>query len=431
MTRIPTTNEWQRFRKYAARVVELFIGKTYSGRVSSETIAFLGMRSILGPLWPNLTSLRLVGGLGWDAVLSALTFLSPKATNLTLTLPQDNNILLQPVLSIASDRCHSLQELVLGIVAGDPNSAHGIGGLISACRNTLRILEIKSPFKVDYLHTIADLPYLRSLRLEEVHYPCDLPLAAFQSLEEVTILRFRGQRLQDFFKRLCTTGLRVVNIHGTGDPITFKESVVKLSRFSTSLTTLKITNVANLDLPNVAVTPLLFANLTYLRVGCPCWRDEIDGPCAFQPTDKTIATLGAAIPNVTQVTLGSPSCSTPQRATFLSLVSLSKACRDLESLAIGIDFQTMVAPSLDGSGDIETGATLDGPQDSLCKLRMLVLGPSSLPDHPESGWIVAAGLGKIFPLLYEVAGYGSDRVKWEKVGRNIRMIRQVLHTVQH
>ena len=430
VTKTPTTNEWERFRTYAARVVELFVGKLYSGKVSSEAISFLGMRSILDPLWPRLTSLRLTGGLGWDAVLSTLTFLSPKTTNLTLILPQDSNTLLQPALSIASNRCHSLQELVLEIVVGDSNSSHGVGELLSACRGTLRILEIRSPFKVEYLSIIASLPYLRSLRLEEVDYPCDLPSNAFLNLEEVVILRFRGQRLQDFFKRLCTTRLKAVNIHGASDAIAFKESVAALSRSSASLMALKVTNVANLDLPNVVVPRLFFANLRYLRVGCPCWREDVHGPCAFQPTDQAITELGVAMPNIIHLTLGSPTCLTPPCATFMSLVSLSKTCQDLETLVIGVDFQTMVAPSIDGNRDIETGATFYGTQGNPCKLRTLILGPSTLPDHPESGWIVATGLGRIFPSLSELAGYGLDRDKWEKVGRSIRMIRRVLRTVQ-
>ncbi|KAF9649238.1 hypothetical protein BDM02DRAFT_1934317 [Thelephora ganbajun] len=431
LSRTPATNEWERFRRYTARVVELFVGKVHSGEVSSETISFLAMRSTLDPLWPRLTSLRLTKGLGWDAVPSTLAFLSPKTTNFTLVLPRDSNILLQPILLIASDRCHRLQELVLDVIVGDSCSAHGVGGLISACRDTLRTLEIRSPFTAEHLLIVANLPQLRNLRLEVARFPCDLPLDAFPSLEEVTILRFHGPRLQHFFKCLRTTSLKVVKIYGFG-AIGFKKSIAAISRFSASLRVLEISAVANLELPSAVVPRLLFANLTNLHVGCLRWGDGVYGPCMFRPTDEDIAELGVAIPNITHLTLGSPTCPDLRCVTFLSLVSLSKTCQDLETLVIRVDFQTMIAPSFCNNEDAEADATFDGTQGNACKLRKLVVGSSTLPIHPESGWLVAIGLGKIFPFLSEVAGYGLslDRYKWGQVGRNIGMSRQVLRSVQ-
>lgn len=319
----------------------------------------------------------------------------------------------------------------MDIFVGDTSSVLGVGGLIIASRDTLRTLEIKSHFKADYLPFVADLPHLRSLKLGRTSFPHYFPSDAFPSLEEVTILRFRGQRLQDFFKHLRTTGLRVVDVGGTIDAVAFKESMAALSRFSASLTTLKFTNVPNLVLPGGVVPRLLFTNLTHLHVGCLCAGDGIQGRCAFQPTDQTITELGAATPNITHLTLGNPTCHAPQCATFVSLVSLSKTCRDLETLGIKVDLQTMVGPSIHGSENAGTGAAFGGSQDNPCKLRTLVVGLSTLPDQSESGWIVAIGLGKIFPSLSEVVGHHDlDRHKWEGVGRNIGMLRQVLCTVQ-
>ena len=411
VTRSPTTNEWEWFRRYAARVVQLFVGKTYNGSVweaSSENISFLGIRSTLDPLRPRLTTLRLGGGLGWDTVQSTLTFLSPKVTSLTLALPGEGNILLQLILSIASDRCHSLREFVLSVNFGDPDSANGVGRLISACRDTLRSLEIGSPCKKEYLPIIANLPHLRGLRLQGIHFPCDLPSNAFPSLEDITVLNFHGKQLPHFFSHLRTTGLEVVGVRCNIDAIAFKELMAALSRFSASLRTLKVLAVANLDLPNVGVPHPLFANLRYLRVGCPCAGVGLDGPCAFRPTDQAVAELGVAMPNIARLTLGSPTCPTPQRPTFLSLVSLSKTCRDLETLTIEVDFQTMVAPSLNDNGDVEMDATSDGIQDNPCKLHTLFVGLSALPDHLESGWIVAIGFGKLFPSLSASVRIGTS-----------------------
>ena len=396
--------------------------------VAPETISFFGMRSTLDPLWPRLTSLRLADGLGWDVIPCILMFLSPKITTLALTLPRDNNVLLQPMLSIVADRCRCLQELVLSAVAFDSHSNNAVGELIIACRDTLRTLDIRSPFKfaAGHLPTIANLPQLRCLRLWGAHTPCDPPPNAFPSLEEVVILRFHGQRFQHFFRRL--RDLKVIKIHSI-EVIAFGESMAELSRFSPSLRVLEISGAENLVLPSAVVPPLLFTNLRTLYVGCLRWDDGTHhGPCVFVPTDQAITELGATMPNITHLTLGSPTCPNLQPVTFLSLVTLSKTCRDLETLTIRIDLQTMLAPSISGSEGADMRATFDGTQDSPCKLRRLVVGLSILPNHPDSGWIVAGGLGRIFPSLSEVVGSGRD--DWGKVWRNIRMLRQVLRTVQ-
>ena len=108
-------------------MVELHVGGTFGWGVSSETISFLGMQSAVDPLWAGLTSLRLHEP-GWETVAFALAFLSPKIQVLSLILPRDTSILLHPILSVASDRCHSIQKLVLDIVVDDSHSAHKVGG---------------------------------------------------------------------------------------------------------------------------------------------------------------------------------------------------------------------------------------------------------------------------------------------------------------
>ena len=424
----PTRNEWKRFKRYAARVVELVIGGWRIAEVAPETISFFGMRSTLDPLWPRLTSLRLADGLDWNTIPSILMFLSPKITTLALTLPRGHNVLLQPMLSIVADKCRWLRELVLSVGAFDSQSNDAVGRVIIACRDTLRTLDIRSPFVEEHRPMIADLPQLRSLKLWGTHASYDPPPNAFPNLEEVIIPRFHGSRFHHFFRRLGATDLKIIKIHGI-EAIAFKKSMAELSRFSTSLEILEISGVGNLDLPGTVVPPLLFASLRTLYVGCLRWDDGTHhGPCVFEPTDQAIAELGASIPIITHLTLGSWTCPNFQPVTFLSLTSLSKACRDLETLTIKIDLQTMVAPSISGREDVDAWATFDRAQESACKLRRLVVGSSTLPDHPDSGWVVAGGLGRIFPSLSEVVGSGRD--DWGKVGRNIKMLRQVVRTVQ-
>lgn len=201
----------------------------------------------------------------------------------------------------------------------------------------------------------------------------------------VTILRFHGQLFQNFFKHLCTTSLRLVRIYGA-DTIDFKELMAALAGFSASLRMLEVVGVTNVDLPS-AVTPRLFTNLRILSVRCSRLGEGIHRSCTFRPTDQAIAELGAAMPNTNCLLPGNTNCDNSEPVTFLSLVNLSKSCRDLEILHLKVDFQTMVDLSL-RSEDVKTGTTFERTQSSPCKLHRLAIGSSILPDHPESEWIV-------------------------------------------
>ena len=413
-----------------ARVVELFIGDRHSGRVSLETISFFGIQSILDsvPLLPRLTSLGLTRGLGYADAPAILALLSPKITTLTLVLPHYHNILFQPILSVISDRCRWLQELVLISDSPIPHPPNAVEGLITACWDTLRTLEIRPSSGTEYLLMTVNLPRLRSLKLERVQIPRDLPSSVFPSLEELIILNFFGGPLQRFFKSFCTFDLKVLKIHGF-HVIPLKESMAALSRFSASLEVLEISNLINLNLPSADIPRILFTNLKTLYVGCPGWVDRIHDLCSpFRPNDNSIAELGAAVPNLTHLTLGSPTCPRLGCVTFLSLVSLSKTCRDLETLTIRVDFRSMVAPSPPESEDVETSSTFDATQGNACRLRNLVVGLSILPNHPDSEWVVAIGLEKLFPSLSEVVGL--EQGVWGKVRGNIGVLHRTHRTVQ-
>ena len=428
LIRTPTTKEWERFRTYTHRVVELHVGRSFIGEVSPETISFLGIRSTLDQLWPRLTSLRLSNKPGWNSLVSTLGFLSPKVKTLTLILPRNPSILLRPVLSTASVRCNQVQELVLDVVADDPNSAHWVGEFIAASRDTLRTLEIQSPFRGEYLPAIANLPHLWKLRLDKAHFPSDLPPNSFPVLEEFIFPRFQGRRLYHFLRNLRTTSLKVAKIYST-DPVGFTELAAVLSRFSESLMFLEISAVTGLDLFSATVLRSPFTNLRVLHLRCFRYGEAPHSSCTFRPSDQSIADLGASMPYLTNLSLGSPNCIHLQYATFLSLVSLSKTCCDLETLEIKIDFETMITLPHSAPEGAGSNAVPDKTRGSGCRLRKLALGLSIIPDCPGAGWVVAIGLGKIFPSLAEVWGCGPERYRWEEVWTNIKASQQVLRAM--
>ena len=89
----------------------------------------------------------------------------------------------------------------------------------------------------------------------------------------------------------------------------------------------------------------------------------------------------------------------------------------------------MIAPSLCERGDAKIAAILNGTKENACRLRKLVLGLSTLPDHPDSSRVIAIWLGKLFPFLSEVVG--SEREDWGNVEENIRRLPQTLRTKDH
>ena len=308
--------------------------------VSSETISSFGMQSTFDsdPLLPRLTSLTFVKMLGHGdtaSTLAVLALLSPKITALSLTLPRHDDILFQPILSIASDRCPWLQELVLDLDSLSPHLPNAIEGLIAACRHTLRTLEVRSSSEMQHLQVVANLPQLRNLRLERVQLPRDLPPSTFPSLEELAILRFDGGPLQRFFEPFGNVGLKVVKIHNS-NTVSLKESMETLSRFLASLEVLAMPGVASLNLSGLVI-PHPLTNLKSLYVVCRSLDNDTHRCSPLRPNDKFIAKLGAAMPNITHLTMGSPTCPHLESVTFLSLVGLSKTCKRLEILTMRVN----------------------------------------------------------------------------------------------
>ena len=124
-----------------------------------------------------------------------------------------------------------------------------------------------------------------------------------------------------------------------------------LARFSISFGSLSTSTTADLNLPSVVV-PSLFTNLKNLNVGCSSGRRH---RCPFRLTDQAVASLGAAMPNFLDLTLGSTACGGFHAVTFVSLFSLSTACRELERLAVQVDLLIMVQVCLALDGTTNTG----------------------------------------------------------------------------
>jgi len=107
------------------------------------------------------------------------------------------------MVSIIADGCRRLQELALSVDSFDTRSNNAVGEMIIACRDTLRTLDIRSPFiAAERLPIVANLPQLWNLRLYSYFLR-----PSTKRLSKVIILHFHGQRFQHFPR---TTGLKAI-----------------------------------------------------------------------------------------------------------------------------------------------------------------------------------------------------------------------------
>ena len=394
--------------------------------VSVETIQLLGMESQRGGFWPGLRLLRC--NIGWEIVPFISSFLSPTITNLDLTLPQESNRLLQPTLSLLSHTCRKLQSLVMELYISCPLSSREMGRLISASRQSLRVVEIRPFAPPAIFPAIINLPRLQDLTLQEPRLPDQIPPEVLPRFRAITFNGNHGPNLLKFFKGISVRRLATVKIT-QGGIIQFSPFLELLRGASATMNALHLSPVTAFDHSSV---PILcsFINLTHLSIGCVCEGPEQSGPCTFQPTDGNIQDLGEALPRIRLLSLPE-ACRTPHSVTFTSLVRLSRACGDLANLSIRVDF-TSIAGGSDQPDHINPSLGVNGshPQRKVSGLTLLRVGNSPLPGTLRCEWVVALALVSVFPSIKTVLSTGGAGRRWDEVRGNILTCQKIFRIAQ-
>ena len=382
--------------------------------VSVETIQLLGMESQQGAFWPGLRLLKC--NIGWEIVPFISLFLSPTITHLDFTLPHESNRLLQPTLSLLSHTCRKLVSLTMELHTSDPLSGGEMGRLISASRNTLRLIEITPFTPQGVFPAIINLPQLQDLILREPHLPDQIPPAVLPHFRNITLEGKHGPNLLQFFKGVPVKRLTGVKIT-RGGIIQLFPLLELLRGASATMDNLCLSPLTALDRSSVTLL-YSFTHITRLVIGCVCEDGSARGiPCGFQLTDENIQKLGEALPRIKCLYLAS-SCRAPHHVTFPSLVRLSRACGDLGDLGIKVDFTGIIDGSdqLNDSGP-DLGANGARPQRTISGLSQLRLGNSALPNTPRCEWVVALALVSIFPSIQSVSTIGAGEMgrRWDDV----------------
>ena len=396
--------------------------------VSAETIQLLGMESQRGGFWPRLFLLEC--NIDWEIVPFISSFLSPTITDLDLTLPRENNRLLQPTLSLLTHTCRQLQSLKVDVDTSDPPSGAEMGRLISVSRHTLHRINIRPSTPPEIFPVIFDLPLLRSLTLQEPRLPNQFPPGILPPLETIYLNGSHGPNLTQFLRRLSVQRLVAVSVY-CGEIIQLSMFLDSLCGATQTANYLYLSPVSAFD--RFSITLLrTFTNLTYLTIRCVCECREMSWPCSFQLTDEDLLDLGGALPYIRTLGLG-PGCHRPCHATFKSLTCLSRMCGNLENLLIRVDFASIVDSS-DQPNHSNTSLRVDDarPQRERSRLSMLMIGNSPLPDTPRCEWLVALALATIFPsikLLISSCPGGMGK-RWSRVRGDIRICRKIFHITQ-
>ena len=431
LSRNLSQEEWNRFRRYTARVTTLKVYGTCSWRsatpirphvwVSLETIQLFGMESQREGFWPGVRSLQ--WDMDWGAAPFISSFLTPTVTDLDLSFPYGGSRFLQPTLSIISHACRQLQSLTVNGATFGPLSGGEMGHLISASGNTLRSIKVMPSTPPEIFPMIFKLPLLRSLELEELWLPDQIPPEILPPLENVRFTANNGPNLTRFFGRLSGKKLGKVVVYSR-EAIQFP-ALLKLISEATTMNYLVLSPVTTLCHSSIALL-CTFTNLTFLLIQCVCIKPSLALQCDSQPTDQDILDLGEALPHIRTLNL-SPGCRMPCQVTFESPINLSRTCGYLESLSIKVDF-TGVVENLDQPNDRNVDLGDHNPQRGRSRLETLDVGNSVLPNAPRCELVVAVALVSIFPSIEYILSYTVGG--WDEVRENVLVCQRISHVTQ-
>lgn len=391
--------------------------------VSVETLQLLWMESQRGEFWPGVRSLK--SNISWEVAPFISLFLTPMITNLDLTLPRESNRLLQPTLSLLANTCHQLQSLVMSANSSSPLAGIEMGLLISASRDTLRRVEIRSFTPPDVFPVIFSLPRLQDLTLQELKFPNQIPPEVLPRLQAISLNGSDGPNLTQFLGAVSAPGLTALAIFHRGT-VQLSPLLESLRGASTTMNTLYILPSAPFDHSSITILRS-FTSLTSLTIGCGCEDLRPSGPCSFQLTDEDVQELGEALPRVRHLRLA-PGCREPRQVTFRSLVWLSRTCSALGNLAIRVDFTNIADNSDQPDRDAPIqGANNGRPLRAESPLTALTVGNSPLPDIPSCEWMVALALVTVFPSIRFISSYRTENmhVRWEEVQEDILVCKKI------
>ena len=405
-TRIPSGDEWTRFRKYASwmRVLGHYNNASI---ISDDVFQQLPFMFLDGLVCPGLQHLTWTSSCGWERVqhffsprlVSALFRQRQRHQHVTTSLTIASVIPLLPTTYMEALRLD-------GDIAPSASMQSVLSEVIQRLNICFKRLSINSPLSNAAWAHLASLPKLKSLWISGTpsaeisrsvphkltfpalecmrvvvnnahqHWPLLFPLLESSPLQQITVVVDPGIQYNDIPSQVTLAMLE--------------------AKLQQSVNTLIFAGFDSASLIFIShLGP--FSSLRVLECDTRCRQS---GQCIFPLTDTDIERLASELPQLVTLWLGHECKHSPHRTTIRSMISLSAHCLSLEILDFPCDLTNICEDAKMESGELDPRLEVE----SSCALRFLAFHWVTMPppEDVEAVGIVASALRHLFPQLESI-----------------------------
>ena len=410
-TRIPSRDEWARFKRYASWVRVLYPSDVI---ISDDVFRQLSYATSGGPVCPQLRHLSWTSRYGWEHVQQ---FISPYLVSVTFRGDGfAERYAGQPLASAISLLPTTyLESLVLDETPRFLPIRFAVSKVVQRLSTHFKRLTVPSLSDAAWAY-LASLPNLESFWVSYTP-PVDISKLishenAFPALEHVGIkVDNTSQHWSSLFSLLKSSPLRrvtvVTNPGNWGDDVAIQVTIAIIEAgLQRSVDALIFTKFDPTNLTLVSCLGV-FSSLKTLRCHTRCRG----GQCVFPLTDPDIERLARGLPQLVVIRAGHACKYGHPNTTIRSMISLSTHCLSLKELRLPCDLTNVTEDAKTESGEPDPRLEIRSP----CTLKTLAFGWVAMPslDDLKALRVVILALHHLFPYLLPS---GRDlRIVWEVV----------------
>ena len=422
--RIPTKDEWNRFRKYARGKRKLKVDPS-EDLVVSDVLFVLQLRTGNEPLLPGLEAFEC--GAASEAFVPFIPlFLSPRTVEIRIRFAASApTVMVASTIARFSTLCPNIQSLILDPLPRSQVTTEAVSEMLLACnRGTLRVFCVNCPLTEEargFLHTLPKLCQLWVFAQGQTSLP---PL----ELPDLDMVRIEWDSGCDWLQGFCgaTIGkLKIISfrpVPGSTQIGGFLEKFQAVALATSLQNTLSEFKFRTSQSWNPSYSSLLiFTQMRVLEIEFSCRNPG----CSSTVDDNIVTSLARAMPKLEILRLGKAPCSALTGVTLTGLVALACHCSHLSELRIHMQ--------AGGLGE----ATADTEQPRLsenavviprvdCALTVLQVGEAPIPQ--EAVPAVALTLLQVFPRIANVEHVDP---RWESVVEMIKLFRRIGGRIYH
>ena len=421
--RLPTKEEWARFRKYARGIRKLKMDASKDPLVP-DVLLVLQLRNGDESLLPGL------GFFKCEAVSEAFApfiplFLSPRTVEIHIKFVASTpTVMIASTIARFSTLCPNIQSLLLDPLRKNRVITEAASEMLLACnRDTLQVFHVGCSLTEEAHRFLHTLPRLRDLWIF-TQGQTSLPPLALPDLRHIYVVWDSGRDwLQGFcgatIQKLETITIRPVPGSTIGGFLEEFQTVALATSLQNTLSSFRFSTSQSWN-PNYP-SLLVFKQMKKLEIQFSCH----DG-CSSTVDDDIVTSLAQAMPKLETLRLGKAPCSALTGVTLKGLVALACHCPQLSELCIHIQAGKLGEAATTGiepphpSGNAVVIPRVD------CALTVLQVGEAPIPQEVVPA--VAQTLLKVFPRILEVKHVDPG---WKSVLETIKLSRRTGGHIDH